>query len=69
MLWGLQADGGGTGGPQRSYLDFRPLVSEAVLGVRVWVRVDARAEDEYPVLSLDRENSLLSWNSLFLMAS
>jgi len=29
-----------------SYLDLRPLESEAVAGVRVWVRVEARAEEE-----------------------
>ena len=52
-----------------SYLDLRPLESEAVVGVRVWVRVEARAEEEYPVLSRDRANSLPSWKSLFLMAS
>lgn len=52
-----------------SYLDLRPLESEAELGVRVWVRVEARAEEEYPPLSRDRENSRPSWKSLFLMAS
>ncbi len=52
-----------------TYLDLRPLESVAVLGVRVWVSVEARAEDEYPVLSRDRANSLPSWKSLFLMAS
>lgn len=53
----------------RSYFDLRPLESEVVVGVRVWVRVEASAEEEYPVLSRDSENSLLSWKSLFLMAS
>lgn len=52
-----------------SYLDLRPLESEAVLGVRVWARVEARADDEYPVPSRERENSRPSWKSLFLMAS
>lgn len=52
-----------------SYLDLRPLESEVVLGVRVCVRVEARAEEEYPAPSRGRENSRPSWKSLFLMAS
>lgn len=34
------------GGTGVTYFDFRPLESEVVLGVSVWVRVEARAEEE-----------------------
>lgn len=50
-------------------MDLRPLESEVVLGVRVCVRVEAKAEEEYPAPSRGRENSRPSWKSLFLMAS
>lgn len=58
-----------TGVWMKTYLDLQPLESETVAGVRVCVRVEARAEEEYPLLSRDRENSLPSWKSLFLIAS
>lgn len=31
--------------------------------------VEAKADDEYPAVSLDNGNSLPSWKSLFLKAS
>lgn len=53
----------------KTYLLFLPLRESVFDELNVCVNVDARADDEYPVESLDNENSLPSWKSLFLNAS
>lgn len=54
---------------KKTYLLFLPLRESVADELNVWVNVDARADDEYPAESLDNENSLPSWKSLFLNAS
>lgn len=44
----------------KTYLLFLPLRESVVDELKVCVNVDARADDEYPVESLDNENSLPS---------